>query len=110
MTITGKELISMGYEQGADLGAALAYVNEHGLETAHIDARFFSGNIDTSELPSAYKPAATVRGQMSKFGLTDVVDEIMPFGCIMAGDWERDAPWRLKAKAKYAAKAAAAAR
>ena len=78
-------------------------------ETAHIDARFFSGNIDISELPSAYKPAATVRAQMSKFGLADVVDEIMPFGCIMAGDWERDAPWRLKAKAKYAAKAAAAA-
>ena len=71
-------------------------------ETAHIDARFFSGNIDISELPSAYKPAATVRSQMAKFGLADVVDEIMPFGCIMAGDWERDAPWRLKAKAKHA--------
>jgi RNA-splicing ligase RtcB len=76
-------------------------------ETAHIDARFFSGNIDISGLPSAYKPAATVRAQMDEFGLADVVDEIMPFGCIMAGDRERDAPWRQKATAKYAAKAAA---
>lgn len=65
-------------------------------ETAHIDARFFSGNIDISELPSAYKPAATVCDQMKQFDLADVVDEIEPYGCIMAGDWERDAPWRKK--------------
>jgi RNA-splicing ligase RtcB len=63
-------------------------------ETAGLDARFWSGNIDVSELPSAYKPAATVRGQMARFGLAEVVDEIHPYGCIMAGDWERDAPWR----------------
>lgn len=74
-------------------------------ETAGIDARFFSGNIDISELPSAYKPASTVRDQMAAFDLADVVDEITPFGCIMAGDWERDAPWRLKAKAKYEGRA-----
>ncbi|MBM7067614.1 RtcB family protein [Actibacterium sp. 188UL27-1] len=75
-------------------------------ETAGIDARFFSGNIDVSELPSAYKPAATVRAQMAKYGLADVVDEIVPHGCIMAGDWEKDAPWRKKAAAKWAAKQA----
>lgn len=73
-------------------------------ETAHIDARFFSGNIDVSELPSAYKPADTVRAQMAKFKLAEVVDEITPYGSIMSGDWERDAPWRLKAQAKYAQK------
>ena len=38
---------------------------------------------------------------MRRFDLSEVVDEIHPFGCIMAGDWERDAPWRLKAAAKY---------
>ena len=74
-------------------------------ETAHIDARFFSNNIDISELPSAYKPAATVRAQMEQMELATVVDEIMPFGSIMAGDWERDAPWRKKAAAKWAARA-----
>lgn len=77
-------------------------------ETAGIDARFWSGHIDVSELPSAYKPAATVRSQMRRFDLAEVVDEIHPFGCIMAGDWERDAPWRLKAIAKAREKAARA--
>ncbi len=77
-------------------------------ETAHIDARFFCYKIDISELPSAYKPAAIVRQQMANFELADVVDEIMPYGCIMAGDWEYNAPWKLKARAKYAAREAAA--
>ncbi|OYW59620.1 MAG: RNA-splicing ligase RtcB [Rhodobacterales bacterium 12-65-15] len=70
-------------------------------ETAGLDARFWSGNIDVSELPSAYKPAATVRGQMARFGLAEVVDEIHPYGSIMAGDWERDAPWRNKARGTH---------
>lgn len=65
-------------------------------ETGHIDARFFSGNIDTSELPSAYKSAAEVVRQMEHFGLCRIVDRIMPHGSIMAGDWERDAFWRVK--------------
>lgn len=63
-------------------------------ETQGLDVRFFSGNIDISELPSAYKNAESVRLQMSEFNLGTVVDEILPYGCIMAGDWQRDAPWR----------------
>lgn len=63
-------------------------------ETAGIDARFHCGIPDVSELPSAYKSAASVRGQIAEFGLADVVDTIEPFGCIMAGDWQRNAPWR----------------
>jgi len=74
-------------------------------ETAAIDARFFSGHVDISELPSAYKPAATVRAQMEQFDLAEVVDEITPYGCIMAGDWQRDAPWRLRAAAKHKGRA-----
>ena len=70
-------------------------------ETKGLDARFFCGRIDISELPSAYKDAGTVRAQMSRFGLAEVVDEIMPCGSIMAGDWEHDAPWRRKARAKH---------
>jgi RNA-splicing ligase RtcB len=69
-------------------------------ETAGIDARFWSGHIDVSELPSAYKPAATVRAQMARFGLAEVVDEIHPYGSLMAGDWERDAPWRKRVDAR----------
>jgi tRNA-splicing ligase RtcB (3'-phosphate/5'-hydroxy nucleic acid ligase) len=65
-------------------------------ETEGLDVRFYSGNVDVAELPSAYKPAATVRAQMAQFGLATVVDEILPYGSIMAGDWERDMPWRNK--------------
>ncbi|MBV1694295.1 MAG: RtcB family protein [Hyphomicrobiales bacterium] len=63
-------------------------------QTAGIDARFFCGVPDVSELPGAYKPAATVRAQIEEFGLAHVVDTIEPIGSIMAGDWQTQAPWR----------------
>lgn len=69
-------------------------------ETQGLDVRFFSKNIDISELPSAYKNAETVKRQMQEFGLGEVVDEILPYGCIMAGDWQIDAPWRKKRQSK----------
>lgn len=65
-------------------------------QTAGLDIRFFSGIPDASELPLAYKNAATVRRQIQEFGLAEIVDEIMPIGSIMAGDWQQDAPWRKK--------------
>lgn len=65
-------------------------------ETNGIDVRFFSNHIDISELPSAYKNADIVKRQMQTFGLGEVIDQIQPYGCIMAGDWEADAPWRKK--------------
>ncbi|MFN3499475.1 MAG: RtcB family protein, partial [Pannonibacter indicus] len=63
-------------------------------ETKGLDARFFCGKPDVSELPGAYKSAASVRAQIAEYGLAEVVDEVIPFGCIMAGDWQKDAPWR----------------
>lgn len=68
------------------------------METRDLDVRFFSGNIDITELPSAYKNAAAVQEQMAEFGLGRVVDKILPYGSIMAGDWQKDAPWRKKRK------------
>lgn len=65
-------------------------------ETAGIDARFFCGTADISELPSAYKNAEAVRAQIERFGLAEVVDEVVPHGSIMAGDWQANAPWRRK--------------
>ena len=65
-------------------------------ETQGLDVRFFSKNIDISELPSAYKNAEMVKRQMVEFGLGEVVDEILPYGCIMAGVWQIDAPWKKK--------------
>ena len=58
-------------------------------ETKGLDVRFFSGKIDISELPSAYKNADSVVEQMREFNLGEVVDKIMPYGCIMAGDIEK---------------------
>jgi RNA-splicing ligase RtcB len=75
-------------------------------ETRGIDARFFFNEIDISELPSAYKNAAEVKRQIAEFGLARTVDEIRPYGCIMAGDWEVNAPWRVKKRQEKAAKAA----
>ncbi|MDO4229344.1 MAG: RtcB family protein [Capnocytophaga sp.] len=63
-------------------------------ETAGLDVRFFSGEIDISELPSAYKNAENVRKQIAEYGLCEIVDEVLPYGCIMAGDVEKNAPWR----------------
>lgn len=69
-------------------------------ETNGLDIRFFSNHIDISELPSAYKNAQNVQNQMMEFGLGTVVDEILPYGSIMAGDWNYDAPWRVRGRKK----------
>lgn len=61
-------------------------------ETEGLDVRFFSGKIDISELPSAYKDANKVKEQIKYFNLGSIVDEIEPYGCIMAG--HMDKPWR----------------
>ena len=63
-------------------------------ETKGLDIRFYSGHIDISELPSAYKNAHRVQKQMKKFNLGKVMDRIIPYGSIMAGNWQIDAPWR----------------
>jgi len=67
-------------------------------ETEGLDVRFYSGNIDISELPSAYKDAEAVQRQMGQFELGEVVDRVLPYGCIMAGDFNIDAPWKKKKK------------
>lgn len=55
-------------------------------ETSGIDVRFYCGNPDLSELPSAYKDPNVVRAQMTKYGLARIVDEVLPSGSLMAGD------------------------
>lgn len=72
-------------------------------QTKGVDARFFSGVPDASELPGAYKNAATVRRQIEAFGLAEIADTIEPVGSIMAGDWQINAPWRRKKAARAAA-------
>lgn len=69
-------------------------------ETNGLDVRFYSNEIDITELPSAYKSAETVRSQMKEFGLGVVIDEVLPYGSIMAGDWQKNAPWKVKRRKK----------
>lgn len=59
-----------------------------------IDARWFSGTPDTSEMPGSYKNAESVRRQIARFGLAEIVDEVLPYGCIMAGEFD----WRKAGK------------
>ncbi len=65
-------------------------------ETKGIDARSYCGIPDVSELPSAYKNATAVRAQIDEYGLAKIEDTIEPIGNIMAGDWQRNLPWRQK--------------
>ena len=37
---------------------------------------------------------------MEEFGLGEVIDEVLPYGCIMAGDWKKNAPWKKKKNRK----------
>lgn len=64
------------------------------LETDGLDVRFYTGKPDISELPSAYKNAEEVQRQIEKFELGNVVDRIIPYGCIMAG--EQEFSWKNK--------------
>jgi tRNA-splicing ligase RtcB (3'-phosphate/5'-hydroxy nucleic acid ligase) len=65
-------------------------------ETKGLDVRWFCGAPDVSELPMAYKNAASLRQQIAQFQLCTIVDVIVPLGSIMAGDWQANAPWRKK--------------
>jgi hypothetical protein len=64
------------------------------LQERGLDIRSYCGIPDLSELPSAYKNASAVKAQIAKYDLAEIVDEILSYGSIMAGDWQRDASWR----------------
>jgi len=73
-------------------------------ETEGLDVRFYSGTTDISELPSAYKNAEHVVRDMQAFDLAEVVDRVLPYGSIMAGDWQRGISWKEFRAEKRAAK------
>ena len=45
---------------------------------------------------SSPRTTTSLRAQIGRFGLAEIVDEVLPYGSIMAGDWEQNAPWRQK--------------
>jgi hypothetical protein len=47
-------------------------------------------------MPHGYKSASSVRRQIATYKLTRIVDEVLPYGCIMAGEFDwREAGKRL---------------
>lgn len=72
-------------------------------QTEGLDIRWFSGVPDLSESPLGYKDAATVKAQIARFGLANVVGEIEPQGSLMAGE-APEPPWvraRREKKARH---------
>ena len=50
-----------------------------------------------TDMPALWPTFAfRVETQIEHYGLAEVVDEVIPFGSIMAGDWQKNAPWRKK--------------
>jgi len=92
------------FSRGAYLRANADKTTEQmiGEQAPGIDVRYFCGIPDASELPGAYKNAASMRRQIDKFGLAEVIDTVEPIGNIMAGDWQKDAPWRKKKEQRAA--------
>jgi RNA-splicing ligase RtcB len=64
-------------------------------QTRELDVRWWHGKADLSETPMAYKPPDQIKQQLRDFNLAEIVAEIQPLGCIMAGDagprpWARE--------------------
>ncbi len=55
-------------------------------QTAELDVRWWHGKADLSETPMAYKSAEQIKQQLKDFDLAEIVAEIQPLGCLMAGD------------------------
>lgn len=77
-----------GDDRGLGPNAIKAIVER---ETKGIDARFFTGVPDVSELPSAYKNADQVTAAIERHNLARIADTIRPLGSMMAGEmnWNR---------------------
>lgn len=70
--------------------------------TTGLDVRWFNGAPDLSESPIGYKDATKVKAQIAQFDLAQVVGEIQPRGCIMAGE-APEMPWQKARRLKRAA-------
>lgn len=57
--------------------------------TRDIDARWFSGRPDLSEIPIAYKNPEEIKKQIRHFDLATIAAEIRPLGSLMAGKFTR---------------------
>lgn len=66
--------------------------------TKDLDIRWASNKLDISESPLGYKNKDTIKQQLKEFDLAEIVSEISPRGCIMAGEFP--SLWKEKKKQK----------
>jgi tRNA-splicing ligase RtcB len=64
------------------------------LSTMGLDIRWASKKLDISESPIGYKSKEDIKAQLQEFGLAQIISEINPKGCIMAGEFP--SPWKEK--------------
>lgn len=57
-------------------------------QTKDLDVRFYNDIVDISELPGAYKDAESVKSQIESFNLAKIIDEVVPYGTLMGGNFE----------------------
>ena len=69
--------------------------------TGGLDIRWYNGAPDLSESPLGYKDPTKVKAQIERFGLAKVAGDILPLGCIMAGE-APEPPWARKRREKRA--------
>lgn len=63
------------------------------------------GKAEISKLSNTYKDASADRAQIEKYDHAMIENQVLPYGCIMAGDWEHNASWEIKVRKKREAKA-----
>ncbi len=63
--------------------------------TKGLDIRWYYGKGDLTESPVGYKSASQVRAQIERFELANIIGEVTPLGCLMAGD-SGPKPWMNK--------------
>lgn len=66
--------------------------------TRGLDIRWASKKLDISETPVGYKNKSEIKKQLQEFHLAEIISEINPKGCIMAGEFPN--PWKEKKKKK----------
>lgn len=75
--------------------------------TKELDIRWASKKMDISESPIGYKNKQAIKEQINEFELANIISEIIPKGCIMAGEFEK--PWNIKRAKKALEKSKKAA-
>lgn len=94
---TATQNLFLGDDGKPDAGLIAQSIKD---QTAGLDIRWYSGKADLSETPLGYKDATRVKAEIKEFDLAEVIAEITPLGCIMAGEDSSPPFWLTQKKNK----------